>query len=77
MKMKDGSQEGHTMEITVLEYFVKYCRINLSYSAYLPCLDVGKPKRPNYLPLEVCNAPLFIGQVVLSCIIILNALLSF
>jgi eukaryotic translation initiation factor 2C len=20
---------------------------------YLPCLDVGKPKRPNYLPIEV------------------------
>lgn len=56
MKLKtgDGASEGQTTDITVFEYFTKRCGIELTYSAYLPCLDVGKPKRPNYLPLELC-----------------------
>ncbi|KAF5458289.1 hypothetical protein F2P56_022326 [Juglans regia] len=56
MKVKNGESgnEGESVEITVLDYFTKHCAIELSYSAYLPCLDVGKPKRPNYLPLELC-----------------------
>ncbi|KAL0307160.1 UNVERIFIED_CONTAM: protein argonaute 16 [Sesamum radiatum] len=52
---KSGSgakDEGETLEITVYDYFVKHRNIELKYSAYMPCLDVGKPKRPNYLPLE-------------------------
>lgn len=57
MKVKNGESgnEGQSVEITVLDYFTKHCAIELGYSAYLPCLDVGKPKRPNYLPLEVWN----------------------
>ncbi|CAK7349045.1 unnamed protein product [Dovyalis caffra] len=56
MKNRDGaSAEAQTVEITVYEYFTKHCGIQLSYSAYLPCLDVGKPKRPSYLPLELCS----------------------
>ncbi|XP_038705645.1 protein argonaute 16-like [Tripterygium wilfordii] len=47
--------EGHTVEITVHEYFAKHRGIELSYSTYLPCLDVGKSKRPNYVPLELCS----------------------
>ncbi|KAK9924508.1 hypothetical protein M0R45_032874 [Rubus argutus] len=56
MKLKtgDGASEGETTDITVFEYFTKHCGIELTYSAYLPCLDGGKPKRPNYLPLELC-----------------------
>ncbi|KAH0932582.1 hypothetical protein HID58_009699, partial [Brassica napus] len=54
MKIKDGECEGQTKEITVYEYF-KQTYTEPTYSAYLPCLDVGKPDRPNYLPLEFCN----------------------
>ncbi|KAL0710621.1 hypothetical protein Bca4012_017599 [Brassica carinata] len=54
MKIKDGKCEGQTKEITVYEYF-KQTYTEPTYSAYLPCLDVGKPDRPNYLPLEFCN----------------------
>lgn len=54
MKLKNNSSTDEQMvDITVHEYFVRHCGIELTYSAYLPCLDVGKPKRPNYLPLEV------------------------
>ncbi|RDY01709.1 Protein argonaute 16, partial [Mucuna pruriens] len=57
MKVKNdnGNNEGQTVDITVYEYFAKHCGIELTSSAYLPCLDVGKPKRPNYLPLELCS----------------------
>ncbi|XP_009769203.1 protein argonaute 16 [Nicotiana sylvestris] len=57
MKVKNGDgldNGGETIEITVYEYFTKHRNIELSNSAYMPCLDVGKPKRPNYLPLELC-----------------------
>lgn len=56
MKVKNGNgdQDGaDTAEITVYDYFTKYRNIELRLSAYMPCLDVGKPKRPNYLPMEV------------------------
>lgn len=58
LKMKNGddaNNEDQTIEITVYEYFTKHRGIELSTSAYMPCVNVGKPKRPNYLPLEVCN----------------------
>ncbi|PQQ14068.1 protein argonaute 4 [Prunus yedoensis var. nudiflora] len=29
--------------------------MKLRYSADLPCLNVGKPKRPTYIPLELCS----------------------
>ncbi|XP_010657243.1 protein argonaute 16 [Vitis vinifera] len=50
----DANDEDQTVEITVYEYFTKHRGIELSISAYMPCLNVGKPKRPNYLPLELC-----------------------
>lgn len=57
MKVKNGDNNNgeQTVDITVYEYFAKHRGIELTSSAYLPCLDVGKPKRPNYLPLEVCR----------------------
>ncbi|KAK1381692.1 hypothetical protein POM88_019427 [Heracleum sosnowskyi] len=29
--------------------------IPLRYSGDLPCINVGKPKRPTYIPLELCS----------------------
>lgn len=61
-KTVDGAHEGgETVEVTVYEYFTKYRKIKLSSSAYIPCLDVGKPNRPTYLPLEVCGI-LYLGN---------------
>ncbi|CAA7049468.1 unnamed protein product [Microthlaspi erraticum] len=54
MKIKNGEGEGQTKEITVYEYF-KQTYTEPTGSAYFPCLDVGKPNRPNYLPLEFCE----------------------
>lgn len=51
----NATDDGETLEITVFDYFVKHRGQELTFSAYMPCLDVGKPKRPNYLPLEVYN----------------------
>ncbi|KAJ6829192.1 protein argonaute 16-like [Iris pallida] len=52
MKVRDGV-DGQTQDITVYDYFYQK-KIELTWSAYVPCLDVGKPKRPNYLPVELC-----------------------
>ncbi|XP_057953427.1 protein argonaute 4-like [Malania oleifera] len=50
---KDGDDEA--LEVTVYEYFVNYRHIELRYSADLPCINVGKPKRPTFIPLELCS----------------------
>ncbi|CAM9002892.1 unnamed protein product [Rhodiola kirilowii] len=47
--------EFETVEITVYDYFAKHRNIDLKYSADLPCINVGKPKRPTYIPLELCS----------------------
>ncbi|PKA50645.1 Protein argonaute 16 [Apostasia shenzhenica] len=54
LKVKNGILKDQTIEVTVYDYF-KERHIELTWSACLPCLDVGKPKRPNYLPIELCN----------------------
>jgi eukaryotic translation initiation factor 2C len=48
---KDG--EDGEIEVTVYDYFVNHRNIQLRYSGDLPCINVGKPKRPTYIPLEV------------------------
>lgn len=63
LKVKSGSSAGgcdEALEMTVYDYFVKHRHIELKSSSYMPCLDVGKPKRPIYLPLEVQNFSLVI-----------------
>jgi eukaryotic translation initiation factor 2C len=56
MKMKNGEDSAEqTVDVTVYEYFAKHRGIDLTSSAYLPCLDVGKPNRPIFLPLELCS----------------------
>ncbi|GFZ13050.1 argonaute family protein [Actinidia rufa] len=49
---KDNDGEVETLEVTVYDYFVNYRHIELRYSGDLPCINVGKPKRPTYFPLE-------------------------
>ncbi|KAG6523121.1 hypothetical protein ZIOFF_012974 [Zingiber officinale] len=51
----DGNGNSDTVEVTVYDYFVRHRRMQLSYSADFPCLNVGKPKRPTYVPLELCS----------------------
>ncbi|KAL8031274.1 hypothetical protein ABFX02_13G013800 [Erythranthe guttata] len=46
--------DEESVEITVYDHFVKRRNIELVYSSNMPCLDVGKPTRPNYLPIELC-----------------------
>lgn len=50
----EGNQDNEPQyfEITVFNYFQSK-GISLDISADLPCLDVGRRNRPNYLPLEV------------------------
>ncbi|XP_015873346.2 protein argonaute 4 [Ziziphus jujuba] len=50
---KDGDPEE--LEVTVYDYFVNHRNIQLSYSADLPCINVGKPKRPTFFPIELCD----------------------
>lgn len=45
--------EAQISEVTVYDYFVNHRNIELRYSGDLPCINVGKPKRPTYFPLEV------------------------
>lgn len=51
----NGDGEAQVIELTVYDYFVNYRNIQLTYSANLPCINVGKPKRPTYFPIELCS----------------------
>lgn len=50
---RDGNSPSETIDITVLQYYADHHGRRLEYSADYPCLDVGKTKRPVYIPLEV------------------------
>ncbi|XP_020583523.1 protein argonaute 4B-like [Phalaenopsis equestris] len=50
-----GDSGDNALEITVYDYFVSHRGIPLNYSGRLPCINVGKPKRPTYFPIELCN----------------------
>lgn len=52
---KNEKGEAESTEVTVYEYFAKNRNMDLRYSADLPCINVGKPKRPTYIPLELCS----------------------
>ncbi|RAL43137.1 hypothetical protein DM860_009919 [Cuscuta australis] len=54
-KSKDNDGGDQTVEVTVYDYFVNHRNIDLRYSAELPCINVGKPKRPTFFPIELCT----------------------
>lgn len=47
------------------DYFVNHRKIKLTVSGEMPCLNVGKPKRPTYIPVEVCPLPRLCLEFVL------------
>ncbi|OIT06071.1 PREDICTED: protein argonaute 4-like [Nicotiana attenuata] len=57
LKQRSKNEDGEvqTSEVTVYDYFVNHRNIDLRYSADLPCINVGKPKRPTYFPVELCS----------------------
>ncbi|KAI7730513.1 hypothetical protein M8C21_017960, partial [Ambrosia artemisiifolia] len=55
MKQRNSDSPSDPIEITVSEYYAKYRNQELHASQDYPCLDVGKPKRPVYIPLELCE----------------------
>ncbi|XP_028802599.1 protein argonaute 4A-like [Neltuma alba] len=52
---RDANGEVKSIEITVAAYFERYKGIRLRDSANLPCINVGKPKKPSYFPIEFCT----------------------
>ncbi|VVB16907.1 unnamed protein product [Arabis nemorensis] len=50
----NGKGEIEEVEITVFDYF-REREVHLEYSGDLPCINVGKPKRPTYIPVEHCQ----------------------
>ncbi|KAL2543374.1 Protein argonaute 4 [Abeliophyllum distichum] len=48
-KTKDDAGEVQSTDVTFYDYFVNNRNIDL------PCINVGKPKRPTYFPLELCS----------------------
>ncbi|CAB4268631.1 unnamed protein product [Prunus armeniaca] len=54
LKTKNG-QDGDGEEITVFDYFAVYKNLPVRKSADFPCINVGKPKRPSYFPVEFCD----------------------
>ncbi|KAM7279438.1 hypothetical protein ACFE04_006572 [Oxalis oulophora] len=64
LKQKDAEP----LEVTVYDYFVNHRQIDLRYSGDLPCINVGKPKRPTYIPLEALSNSKYNNEPMLrSC----------
>lgn len=58
MKQRNEGPDGgevRSVEVTVYDYFVKHRKISLQYSGDFPCINVGRSKRPVYIPLEVTH----------------------
>lgn len=48
LKLRNGNDRNGNSDSTD----VRRCRMQLSYSAHFPCINVRKPKQPTYVPLE-------------------------
>ncbi|KAL3349324.1 hypothetical protein AABB24_022451 [Solanum stoloniferum] len=55
LKQKNGDGGVEEVETTVYDYFTHHRRIPLQYSGDFPCINVGKPKHPTFIPLELCS----------------------
>ncbi|XP_020224237.1 protein argonaute 4B [Cajanus cajan] len=55
LRQKNGNGEVQESEITVYDYFARHKMIIPKQSADMPCINVGKPKRPCYFPIELCE----------------------
>ncbi|KAJ6727540.1 EUKARYOTIC TRANSLATION INITIATION FACTOR 2C [Salix purpurea] len=62
-----GDGEVQTIEVTVYDYFVNHRNMQLKYSADFPCINVGKPKRPSYFPLESISNPFEVFEESPQC----------
>ncbi|CAH9116385.1 unnamed protein product [Cuscuta europaea] len=66
-KNEGGSHDdGEVIKISVCDYFTKHRCVELTYSAFMPCVDVGKPNKPIYLPLEAIRNYSFYDEPVLA-----------
>ncbi|KAH9675041.1 protein argonaute 4A [Citrus sinensis] len=54
--VKDRNDDVKCVDVTVFDYFVNHRRINLCFSGDFPCIDVGKPRKPTYIPIEVMRS---------------------
>ncbi|KAL6527982.1 Protein argonaute 4B [Orobanche hederae] len=52
---RGGSSEAQEINVTVYDYFVNHRNVRLKYSGDYPCINTGKPKRPVYIPIELCS----------------------
>ncbi|CAN7033672.1 unnamed protein product [Brassica oleracea var. botrytis] len=52
---KNEKGEVEEIQTTVYKYFTEFRGIPLRYSGNFPCINVGKPKRPTYIPIEHCE----------------------
>ncbi|XP_049404367.1 protein argonaute 4A-like [Solanum stenotomum] len=55
LKQKNGDGGMQEVETSVYDYFTHHRRIPLQYSGDFPCINVGKPKHPTFIPLELCS----------------------
>ncbi|KAL2943015.1 Protein argonaute 4A [Bienertia sinuspersici] len=66
LKQRNGNGESQSVEITVYEYFVQHRNIKLKYSGDFPCINVGKPKRPTYFPIEALKSSNYAADPLLK-----------
>ncbi|GAU16404.1 hypothetical protein TSUD_117530 [Trifolium subterraneum] len=52
---KDVNGQVKLREITVYEYYKQKKKIELHCSIDMPCINIGKSKKPIYFPIELCT----------------------